>query len=183
MISEFRSQSNIAIDQLKEDLRTVRTGRAHPSLVDGVQIDAYGGSTKMRLKELSTITTEGPTTIIIVPFDPGTIPDIEKGILASPLGLTPKNQGSRILITIPPMNEEQREKMIKLVGQMVEDKKEYIRKKRDEARKKIKHAADAKEMGEDERYRLEKDLDTETHDLMDEISKIKDHKEKEIREV
>lgn len=183
MISDFQSYSKITIEQLKEDLRSVRTGRATPSLIEGVIVDAYGGSTKMKLKELASITTEGPTTLVIVPFDPGTIPDIEKGILTSPLGMTPKTQGNRILITIPAMNEEQRQKMTKLVGQMVEEKKEQIRKKRDEIRKKIKHSFDTKEIPEDEKYRQEKDLDAKTHDVMDEIQKVKDHKEKEIMEV
>lgn len=183
MINEFYSQAQSVINQLKDELRSVRTGRANPSLIEGIEIEAYGGSTKLKLKEMATITTEGPTVLVIVPFDPGTTPDIEKGIISSPLGLTPKTQGTRILVTVPQMNEEQREKMTKIVSQMVEEKKEQIRKKRDDVRKKMKHSFDAKEIGEDEKYRLEKELDTKTHDIMEEIQKVRDHKEKEIMEV
>lgn len=183
MIQDFVSYATYTQDQLREELRSVRTGRANPSLVEGLVVEAYGGSTKLKLKETATISTEGPTTIVIVPFDPGTTPDIEKAIISSPLGITPKTQGTKILVIIPPMNQEQREKMLKVVGQMVEEKKEVIRKKRDEIRKKIKQAFDAKEISEDEKYRQEKELDTKTHDVMDGVAKIKEHKEKEIMEV
>lgn len=183
MIQEFTPTTDKHIDHLRSELRGIRTGRASSSLIERLPVEAYGGSTKMRLMDLSTITTEGPTMLVVVPFDPSTIPDIEKAIRTSPLGITPQTQGTKILISLPPLSQEQREKMTKIVGQKVEETKEHIRKKRDEIRKKIKQASDNKEISEDDKFRFEKDLDTKTHTVMDHIQEIKQQKEKEIMEV
>jgi ribosome recycling factor len=180
MLNEFESYVDKAVAQLKEDLKAIRTGRATTSLVENMVVEVYGGSTKMKLREVATITTDGPTTIVVAPFDPSTGAEIEKSIGLSPLGLTVKTQGDRILVLVPPMSEEQRIKMKKLVGQSVEDKKEHIRKKRDELRKKLKHSLDNKEIPEDEKYRLEKDLDKKTHEVMESIQEMKESKEREI---
>lgn len=183
MIQEFTPTTDKHIDHLRSELRGIRTGRASSSLIERLPVEAYGGSTKMRLMDLSTITTEGPTMLVVVPFDPSTIPDIEKAIRTSPLGITPQTQGTKILISLPPLSQEQREKMTKIVGQKVEETKEHIRKKRDEIRKKIKQASDNKEISEDDKFRFEKDLDAKTHTVMDHIQEIKQQKEKEIMEV
>lgn len=181
--SEFKTKSQKVIEILKEDLKTIRTGRATPSLVENLTIDAYGGTTKLKLLELATITTEGPTALSIAPFDPSTLTDIEKAILKSPLGLSPAVQGPRILLKIPALSTEQREKFIKLAVEKIEDKKNQIRSLRDDARKTIKNSFEKKETTEDEKYRLEKEIDLESSRVMDEIQIIRDKKEAEIKEV
>ena len=108
-LQDFKQQLSLTATALTEDLKTIRTGRANPIIVEQLVVDAYGGSTKLKLMELATITTEGPAALVIVPFDPSTVPDIEKAILKSPLGLSPQVQGTRIIIRIPPLSEEQRE--------------------------------------------------------------------------
>ena len=183
IISTFGQQANKTIQSLKEDLKSIRTGRASPSLVENLSVETYGGQTKLRLLELATITTDGPSALTILPFDPSVIQDIEKAILKSPLGLTPAVQGSKIIIRIPSLNSEQREKYIKIVGEKVEEKKVTIRNQRDNARKIIKTSFEKKEMGEDEKYRLEKEVDNQTTKFMEEINIIKESKENEIREV
>ncbi len=183
VISDFSDRSAKAIANLKDELKTIRTGRASPSLVENLIVEAYGGQTKMRLMELASIAIESPTALLIIPFDPSTISDIEKAILKSPLGISPIVQGNRIIVRIPPLSQEQREKMKKLVGVQVEERKVVIRHYRDDARKEIKTKLEAKEITEDNKFRLEKEIDNITQKLMEEIQTIKENKEKEIMAV
>ncbi len=170
-------------DHLKEDLKTIRTGRANPAIVENLIVETYGGSTKLRLLELATIMTEGPTVLAIMPFDPATIIDIEKAVLKSPLGLSPRTQNNRILIVIPPLSQEQREKFIKLISQKIEEHKNQIRQERDELRKKIKQSFEGKTITEDEKYRVEKEIDLISQTIVANIQTIKDNKDREIMEV
>ncbi|MEI6533075.1 MAG: ribosome-recycling factor [Candidatus Roizmanbacteria bacterium] len=183
LVSDFKQSCQRIIAQMKEDLKTIRTGRASASMVEGMIVEAYGGSTKLKLMEMAAITTEGSSLIVIQPFDPATSTEIEKAIQKSPLGLSPSPQGTRILVKIPPLSQEQREKMMKMVSQMIEDKKGMTRNERDNARKKIKAQFDAKDLTEDQKYKLEKDIDTTIQGINDEIQKIKDLKETELMEV
>ena len=182
-VSTFSNQTLKTIASLKEDLKSIRTGRASPSLVENLTVETYGGTTKLRLLELETIMTEGASSISISPYDPSVIQDIEKAILKSPLGLTPTTLGAKIVIRIPSLNTEQREKYIKVVAEKVEEKKVTIRNHRDDSRKTIKNAFEKKEMSEDEKYRLEKEIDAQSIKFMEEINIIKESKEKEIMEV
>lgn len=182
IIPTFKSQSEVLISKLREELKGIRTGRAHTGMIEGLQVEAYGG-TKMRLIELASITTESNDALVITPFDPSTIPDIEKGILSSPIGLNPQTQGHRIIVRVPPLSEEQRIKYVKVVSQLVEETKNQVRYERDTIRKKIKNMEDSKEMTEDDRYRLEKEVDELTGKLNIELQSIKEHKEQEIMEV
>ncbi len=183
IVSTFNQQAAKTIASLKEDLKSIRTGRASPSLVENLTVETYGGQTKLRLLELATIITEGASLISISPFDPSVIQDIEKAILKSPLGLTPATQGTKIIIRIPSLNTEQREKYIKVVREKVEEKKVTVRNHRDDSRRIIKNSFEKKEMSEDEKYRLEKEIDTQSIKFMEEINVIKESKEKEIMEV
>ena len=183
IVSTFSQQASKTINSLKEDLKSIRTGHASPSLVENLSVETYGGQTKLRLLELATIMTDGPSSLSIIPFDPSILQDIERAVLKSPLGLLPSTQGTKIIIRIPALNSEQREKYIKIVGEKVEEKKVIIRNLRDNARKIIKTSFEKKEMGEDEKYRLEKEIDNIATKFMEEINGIKDNKENEIREV
>jgi len=183
IVSTFNQQALKTIASLKEDLKSIRTGRASPSLVENLTVETYGGQTKLRLLELATIITEGASSLAIMPFDPSVIQDIERAILKSPLGLTPTTQGTRIVIRIPSLNTEQREKYIKVVGEKVEEKKVTIRNHRDDSRRIIKNALEKKEMSEDEKYRLEKEIDAQSTKFMEEINTVRESKESEIREV
>lgn len=183
IVSTFNQQAAKTVLSLKEDLKSIRTGRASPSLVENLSVETYGGQSKMRLLELATIVTEGSSSISISPYDPSVIQDIEKAILKSPLGLTPSSQGTKIIIRIPSLNTEQREKYIKVVKEKIEEKKVTIRNHRDDSRRIIKNAFEKKEMSEDEKYRLEKEIDLQSTKVMEGINKIKESKENEIREV
>ncbi len=182
-LTEFKAQSAKVIENLKEDLKSIRTGRATPSLVENIMIEAYGGQTKLRLLELATITSAGPSILSIAPFDPSVLSDIEKSLLKSPLGIGPVIQGNAITLHIPALSEEQREKFIKLAHQKIEERKGIIRNLRDNARKRIKTAFEKKEVTEDDKFRQEKDIDLASQKFMEEIELHKKHKEEEIREI
>ena len=179
----FSQQSQKTIDQLQEDLRSMRSGRASPGLVEGLQVKTYGGETTLKLMELATITTDGPSALVINPFDPSTVVDIEKALLTSALGFSPQTQGQTITVRIPPLSQEQREKILKVIGQKIEERKVQIRNHRDDARKKLRSLLDAKEITEDDKFRGEKDIDAKSQKFMEYIQELKEKKEQEILEV
>ncbi len=183
LIAQYKNSILSISNALKDELKGIRTGRANPGMVENLQVEAYNGTMKMKLLELAAITNEGNAALIVTPYDPATTHDIEKAIMASPLGINPQTEGTKITLRIPPLSEEQRLKYVKLVAQFVEESKNKIRFARDEARKKIKRQQDDKEISEDDRYRSEKDIDQITSTSNDELQRIKDKKEKEIMEV
>lgn len=182
-INQFKQSAQKTINSLKEELKSIRTGRASPSLVENIIVDTYGGTAQLRLLEVATITTGGPSSLIIVPFDSATTSDIEKSILKSPLGISPQVQGNQIILKIPSLSEEQRDKFVKLAGTKVEEHKNVIRNMRDNARKTIKTSFENKEITEDEKFRMEKQIDESTQRYMEEIQSLKERKETEIREI
>lgn len=183
IVSYFKDFTQKTINALKEDLKSIRTGRATPALIENLQVLTYGGSTNLKLMELATIATEGPQVLIIAPFDPSVIADIEKAILSSSIGLSPATQGTRIVVKTPPLSQEQREKFLKLAGQKVEERRVSVRGQRDDARRKIKSRLEKKEITEDMKFRLEKEIDIEASKAMEEMDKIRETKEKEILEI
>lgn len=182
-LSNFKQHAEKAIASLKEDLKSIRTGRATPAIVENIIVNTYGGQTKLRMLELATITTEGSSVLIIAPYDPSTVKDVEKAILTSPLGLSPQVQGTHIRITIPPLSQEQREKFVKIVAQKIEERKQIMRNLRDDGRKEIKQKFEAKEWTEDDKFRFEKELDKITQTYMELLHEIRGKKEQEIMEV
>lgn len=181
-LQTFKSQVETHISKLQEDLKGIRTGRAHAGMIENLQIEAYGGS-KMRLIELASIAAESTEALVIIPFDPSIVSDIEKGILKSPLGINPQTEGRRIVLRIPPLSQEQRVKYAKLVAQLVEETKNKIRRERDFIRKKIKSDEEQKLITKDEKYRSEKSIDENVNELNIRLQSIKEHKENEIMAV
>jgi len=167
-----------AIQHCKDDLGQLRTGRATPALVEDVVVEAYGA--KQALKALATITTPDFKTISIEPWDKTILVDIEKGIRDSSIGVEPMNDGRVVRVNIPQMTEESRKDMIKILGQKLEQCRITVRQLRDKARDEIQKAEKAKEIGEDDKFRLQKDLDEMVGEYNERIKKIGDEKEKEI---
>jgi ribosome recycling factor len=183
ILSDFKQNVEKAITYLKEDLKSIRTGRATPALLENLIVEAYGGTTKMNLSSLATITTESSTALLVSPFDSSILQEIERAIQTSALGLTPRVEGSQIHVLIPSLSQEQREKFIKIVGTKVEERKNIIRGFRDESRKKVKTQLESKQISEDDKYRLEKEIDEITQAYMEDVQIIKDRKEEEIRQI
>lgn len=182
-VETFKKDSEQSVNNLREELKGIRTGKANPTLLENLIVETYGGQSKLKLQELATLGLEGTSFIAITPFDPSTSQDIERAILKSPLGFTPAPQGNRILITVPPLSEEQRAKFVKAVNQIVEEKRTILRNLRDTARKHIKLRFEKKELTEDDRFRLEKELDTLSEGYMDEIQILREKKETDIMTV
>src|SRR5437016_4552475 len=127
-----------ALEHFQHELSTVRTGRANPALLSTVMVESYG--TKLPLQQVASITVSDAKTLTISPWDKGQLAAVEKGIMAANLGFTPSNDGSLIRINLPPLNEERRREMVKLVGQIAENARIAVRQIREEVMKAIKKA-------------------------------------------
>jgi ribosome recycling factor len=138
-----------ATDVLKTSLAGVRTGRANPRLVDSIKVEAYGSATP--LKQLATVGAPEPQQIVIRPYDPSTIKDIEKAIIASDLGFNPQSDGRVVRINVPPLSTEVRRKMVTRIKELAEEAKVAVRNIRRDANKAADQAQKAKQMSEDER--------------------------------
>ncbi len=172
-----------AIHLLQEDLATIRTGRASPALVENVVISAYENTQHLRVKEMATITTDGPRALLITPFDPSVIKDIEHGINAANLGFNAHIDGSYVRINLPQLNAERREEYIKLAHAKLEGGRVMIRQVRHEVMADLKKKFEAKEISEDDKKRLEKEIQIETDEMMGEIEDLREKKETELREI
>src|SRR3989344_7384865 len=128
-----------AIAILKEDLGTIRAGRAHPQLVEHLKIKAYGGSQELTLAEMATISASDPKTIVITPFDQSVAEEIERGIAQANLGVTVIRDGAIIRVIIPPMTEERRDEFIKLAKTKTEGIHVMIRQARQEVMNQVKN--------------------------------------------
>ncbi len=168
------------LEVLRTDLATVRVGRAAPSLVENIVINAYGGAQKLRVLELATIGTSDSQTLLITPFDASIIGEIQKGIQEANVGLTPTIDGNVIRISIPPLSEERRVELIKLMHQKLESGRIMIRQARHEAMIEIKKEFNSEE---DEIMRLEKEIQRLTDEIVGEIEAIGKKKEEELTRI
>ncbi len=169
-----------AIDSFRKDLDRVRTGRATPALLDGITVDYYGSS--MPLNQVASISVPESRLLTIQPWDANILPDIEKAVLKSELGLTPANDGKIIRISVPPLTEERRKDLVKLVKKMAEEARVAIRNVRRDAIEKLKAQKKNKELSEDEMYKLQDKVQEITDEHIKEVDKILSEKEKEILE-
>src|SRR5207248_10391641 len=147
-----------AVNVFRDELRGLRTGRATPALVDTLRIEYYGSPTPLR--QLAQISTPDPQQIVIRPFDPGALKEIEKAIRASDLGMAPNNDGKMIRLTVPPMSGEQRQKMVGRIKKSAEEAKVALRNIRRDANKHFDQAEKDKEMTEDERDKGKDEVQT-----------------------
>jgi ribosome recycling factor len=170
-----------AMEALRRDLNTIRTGRASPSLLDRITIDYYGTPTP--LNQMAGISVPEARLLVIQPWDRGTIGTIEKAILKSDLGLNPNNDGQVIRIAIPPLTEERRRQLVKVVHSHVEDAKVAVRNIRRDAMTQVRELMNEKLVSEDDERRAEHQLDDLTKRFTEEADKIGKTKEHEVMEV
>ena len=167
-----------AIDHLKKSLGGIRTGRANPGLVDSLRVDAYGSPTP--IKQLASVGAPEPTQIVIRPYDPSTIKDIEKAIIAGDLGLNPQNDGRVVRVNIPPLSGEVRKKMVSRIKDLSEEAKVSVRNIRRDANKAADQAEKAKEVSEDERDDIKSDVQDLTKKYEAIASDLSKAREKEV---
>src|SRR5690242_16560558 len=174
------SQMQKILGVIQDDLNTVRTGRATPSLVDHLEVVVYGGSTRMKIMELATVAVSDPQTIVITPFDKSILDEMQKGILEANIGFTPSNDGTVIRISIPPLSEERRQELIHLMKQKLENGRIMIRQARHEAMEELKKD---EELSEDELHRLEKEVQKITDDFVEKVDVMGNQKEEELLQI
>lgn len=181
ILKEAEAHMQKSIQVLQEDLASIRTGRAHPGLVEKVQVEYYGAPTP--LIQLASISVPEPRALLIKPFDRNTLKAIERAILASDLGLTPNNDGIAIRLNLPPLTEQRRRDLVKHVHHRLEEARVALRNIRRDAIKDIKEFENEKLISEDDRKRGEEDLQKIVDRLIGDIERIGQNKEKEIMEV
>ena len=181
ILKEAEGRMNGAIQSLESDLAVIRTGRASPALVEKLSIDYYDSPTP--LMQLASISIPEPRTILIKPFDGSTLKNIERAILASDLGLTPNNDGKSIHLNLPPLNEERRRDLVKVVHNRSEEARIAVRNVRRDTQNDMRDFEKEKLISEDELKRGEEDLQKLTDRFVEEINQHGQEKEEEIMEV
>lgn len=178
---EAEARMKGAIQSLEEDLSGIRTGRANPALVERLAVEYYGVSTP--LVQLATISVPEPRMLLIRPFDSSSLKAIERAILSSDLGLTPNNDGKTIRLILPPLTEERRRELVKVVHNRVEEARVAARNVRRDSIRDLRELQQEKLISEDELQKGEAELQKITDRYIEEINKIGERKEREIMEV
>lgn len=179
-ISDIKERIGKIIEVLKNDLATIRTGRATPSLVENIVISAYQGSAKLKVMELATIGATDTATLVITPFDHTTINEIEKGIREANIGLSPVVDGQIVRISLPPLSTERREELIKSVKHKLENGKIMVRQARHEAMTEVKKQKEDNAISEDDVTRLEKEIQKIVDTTSEQIDEMGKQKEAEL---
>jgi ribosome recycling factor len=169
------------IEDMQHGLASIRTGRASISLLDHIQASYYGTPTP--LNQMASLSTPDPTVIVIQPWDPSTIPAIEKAILASDLGLTPANDGKVVRLPIPPLTQERRKQLAKAVGHVAEQHRVAVRQVRHEANDEIKKLQKEKKISEDQEKEALKKVQDLTNEYTSKVDALLKKKEAEILEI
>jgi ribosome recycling factor len=177
-LEEARTRMGDALDALRREFSSVRTGKATPALLDTVRVDAYGS--KMPLNQVATVNTPEPSLLVVQPFDKTLLPEIERAIMTADLGLNPANDGNIIRIPVPPLNEERRKEYVKLLHKMAEDGRVSLRHARKVANDDIKELMKEHELGEDEGHRQLDEVQTMTDGHSKQIDDLLEKKEKEV---
>ncbi|MCS7061584.1 MAG: ribosome recycling factor [Anaerolineae bacterium] len=170
-----------SIDAMEVDFQAIRTGRASSHLLDRVMVEYHGAS--VSLQQLASVSVPEPQTILIRPYDPSSLKSIERAILASDLKLTPNNDGKVVRLTIPPLTQERRKELAKMVSRRVEEAKVSLRNHRREAMERLKKLEDDDVISEDEHKRAQKDIENLMHKFSARADELGKHKESEILEL
>ena len=180
-LEDLKASIAKAHEAFKRELAKIRTGRAHPSLLDSIRVDAYGSPTP--ISQLATVNVPEARMLTIKPWDKSQVKAIEKALVQSPLGLTPMNDGEIIRIPMPPLSEERRKELVKIAKRAGEDTKVIVRKARHDAKELIESLVDDKEIGKDDGERALKEVEDLIHRATVEVDQIFARKEKDILEV
>ena len=181
VLSEAGEAMEKSIHSLKVDMQKIRTGRANPAVLDGVQVDYYGTPTP--LNQLANLSAPEPNLIIVSPYDRGVLADIERAIQAADLGLSPNNDGKLVRIPIPPLTEERRKELVKQVKKLAEGHKIGVREARRAAVAMLKDLEGEGSVPADERRRADKAVQDLTDDRVKKLDDMAAQKEEEILQV
>ncbi len=178
ILDDAFQQMDETLSALKDELKTIRTGKASISMLDGIMVDYYG--TKTPLNQMANLMTPDATLITIKPYDTSAIKDIEKAILKADLGLNPSNDGEIIRVPVPSLSKERREMLSKKVKNISEEGKTTIRQIRREAKKEVEKLERENEISEDQKYRSIDEIQEETDKHTQKIEELCEKKEEEL---
>ena len=181
LIADAKHRMDKAVEAVKTEFNTVRSGRASVGLLDRIHVDYYGTSTP--LKQMANIAAPEPRLVTIQPFDKTSMRNIEKAIMESDLGLNPSNDGNVIRLPIPSLTEDRRKELVRMVHKLAEDGRIAVRNVRRDCMKDLKELVHEGEVGEDAEARAEKELQKYTDEHVHQIDELVKHKEAEILEV
>jgi ribosome recycling factor len=179
-LGETKARMDKVIGFVREELTTIRTGRATPALVENIMINAYGGGTKMRVMEMAGVVASDAQSLVISPYDASTIGEIRRDIEAANIGLTPIIDNNVIRIAVPALTSERRLEFIKMMHAKLEDGRVKVRQIRHELMGDLKKMGESREINEDEKRKSEEDLQKITDKSMEEIQELGEKKEKEL---
>ena len=182
VLSESKTKMTAAVEHFKDELKKLRTGRAHPSMLDNVTVEAYGQ--QMPLKGLAGITAPDAQLLVVSPFDPNNLEAIVTAIRENEaLGLNPADDGRVVRVAIPPLTTETRQDMVKVLNQKVEEGAVSLRNARHEAIRQAEQAEKNKSIGKDERFKFEKQVDDLLNQHKNRLDELAKAKEQEIMTV
>jgi len=181
LLKETEARMMKAVEVLQGDLAAIRTGRASPALIEKLRVDYYGTPTP--LNQLAGISVPEPRLMIISPYDPTSLSEIERAILKSDLGLTPINDGKMLRLPIPRLTEERRQELVRVVSHRVEEARVAIRNCRRDALRDLREMEKEKLISEDEHYRAREDMQKLTDNYVEQVDEVGRAKETEIKEV
>ena len=180
VLKEGESKMKKTVESLRREFAEVRTGRAHPGLIEGMHVNYY--ETPTLVKELASIAVPDPKTIVIQPWDATVIPELEKAIMESHLGVTPQNDGKVVRINIPPLSEERRQEMAKLVKEMAEKGRVSLRTIRRDANDKVKKMKADKTISEDDEHKAYDEIQKLTDRYVKDVDQLLSEKDKALLE-
>jgi ribosome recycling factor len=178
VMDECRGKMGKAVDHTRDELATIRTGRAAPVLVEKIKVDYYGSD--VPLQQLAGIQVPEAKLMVITPYDKGSLKAVEKAIMNSDLGINPNNDGTVIRLSFPPLTEERRRELVKVAHHKAEEGRVAVRNTRRAARKDLESLEKDGDISGDELERAEKDLERVTHEFVTEIDRVLQHKEEEL---
>jgi len=178
VLADAKDRMGKAVEALRKELVTIRTGRAHPGLIEHLRVDYYGAPTP--LNQLATINVPEPRLLTIQPWDHQSLGAIEKAILKSDLGLNPSNDGNIIRLVIPQLTEERRKELAKVVRKKVEEGRVAVRNVRRDRHDELRRLQREKEISEDAQYLAQEELQKLTDDFIKEIERVGEEKEAEL---
>jgi len=178
VIENYKPEFDKIIEHFKNEIAALRTGRATPALVENILVEAYG--VKTPIKGLGSISIPDFKTILIEPWDKGILKEIEKAVRLANIGISPVIEGGRMRLSIPPLTEESRQELVKMLYQKIEQSRISLRSVRDKVKSEIVKAEREKQITEDDRYKLQEKLDELIEEYNFKIKEIGEQKEKEI---
>ena len=181
VVNEAKQRMDKTIDALRNELKGVRTGRANTNLLDGIMVDYYGTATA--LNQVANVAVQDARTLTVTPWEKSMIEPIEKAIMASNLGLNPLSAGMVIRIPLPPLTEERRKEMVKMVGQIAENSKISIRNIRRDANSQLKTMESNNELTEDDLRGGEKQVQDVTDQYIKKVEEVVSEKEQELMDI